>query len=65
MGDKEDGAFALESMIRSPGQVDLECQMDKIDEVLPRSWTHGMTVFLLILAIFSADDAASSLRQYS
>lgn len=48
-----------------PRQVDLECQTDKMDEGLPRSRTHGKTVFLLLLAMFLPGDATSGLNQYS
>jgi hypothetical protein len=32
---------------RNPDNVDFECQTNKIDDVLPRSRTHVMTVFVL------------------
>jgi hypothetical protein len=31
----------LRPMSRNPEQVDLECQTNKMDEVLPRYQTHG------------------------
>jgi hypothetical protein len=38
---KKRGLFALRPVSRVPEQVDLECQTNKRDEVLPRYQTHG------------------------
>jgi hypothetical protein len=39
--------IALRPVSRNPKRADLECQTNKMDEVLPRYQTHGKIVFLL------------------